>query len=266
MKATPREAATLVLMRERAPGPPEVLMVQRHAKDVFAAGAFVFPGGVLEEADCAPGSVALSERLSAAEAHRRLGSAEPPERALGYFLAALRETFEEVGVLLARTEAGEPWRPAPEEAPALRETRKALREGRIDFGQWLRGRALRPATDALVYFAHWITPEGRPMRFDTRFFLARAEPDVPVEPDQEEIVACRWITPADALAAYHDQSMRMVNATARNLELLARFASTDAALQGLKSLDVRPIRPKLVPQPEGGFRIVHPWDPEYDAI
>ena len=128
MTDTPRESATLVLMRDRGSGAPEVLMVQRHANDAFAGGAFVFPGGVLEESDCAPESLALSEGLSPEAARAALGSVESGGRALGFYLAAIRETFEEVGVLLARTAAGDPWRPSPEQAEPLRRARSELRE------------------------------------------------------------------------------------------------------------------------------------------
>jgi 8-oxo-dGTP pyrophosphatase MutT (NUDIX family) len=240
-------------------------MVQRHAEDAFAAGAFVFPGGVLEEADSGAESLALSTAFSPAQARAALGTVDSPERALGFYLAAIRETFEEVGVLLARTAAGELWQPHPGKEPTWRAVRAALREGRLGFAEWLGREGLRPAADALVYFAHWITPEGRPKRFDTRFFLASVDGRVPVKPDQAEIVGYRWIAPAEAVAAYHHGTMRMVNVTVKNLELLAGFDGVQAALAGLRNRAVRPIRPKLVPLSDGGVRIVHPWEPGYDA-
>jgi len=265
MSIEPREAATLVLMRDRHGAQPEVLMVQRHGQDVFAAGAFVFPGGVLEESDWSPEAIRLSDRLSTSQAHATLATVPEPDRALGFYLAAIRETFEEVGVLLARSESGEPWNPAAFPPERLRETRDALREGRLSFSGWLRDSRLRPAIESLVYFAHWVTPVGRPKRFDTRFFLSSAEEGIAVEPDQTEIVAYRWITPADAIAAYEQKTMRMVNATVKNLELLAEFGSVQEALAALRRRAVRAIRPRLVPLPDGGVRILLPWDPGYES-
>jgi 8-oxo-dGTP pyrophosphatase MutT (NUDIX family) len=188
-----------------------------------------------------------------------------PARALAFYVAAIRETFEEVGVLLARP--GGAGAAVTEAVPArrLREARADLRDGRLPFGEWLRRMNLRPAVESLVYFAHWVTPVGRPKRFDTRFFLARVDDDPVVEPDQKEIVGYRWIAPGDAVEAYEQKTMQMVNATVKNLELLAGFNSVGEARDALRQRPVSAIRPKLVPLPDGGVRILHPWDPEYDS-
>jgi 8-oxo-dGTP pyrophosphatase MutT (NUDIX family) len=186
-----------------------------------------------------------------------------PERALGYYLAAIRETFEEVGILLAKARSGAA--ATPLDATALRAGREAVRGGKGAFWSWLRECGLRPAVEDLAYFAHWITPAGRPKRFDTRFFLAPVSPHVRPEPDQEEIVNCVWIAPAGAIAAERGQRMRMVNATVKNLELLAEFGSTSEALAGLGNRAVPTIMPKLVPQGDG-YRIVHPWEPGYESV
>ena len=263
MIAVPREAATLVLMRDRPGDAPEVLMVQRHGQDAFAAGAYVFPGGVLESEDWSPQALSLCEGLSPESAAARLSLVEKPERALGYYLAAIRETFEEIGILLVKPRPGAA-APEPGEG-ALRVGREAVRGGKGAFWGWLRECGLRPAVENLAYFAHWITPAGRPKRFDTRFFLAPVPSDARPEPDLEEIVDCLWITPAEAIAAERGKRMRMLNATVKNLEVLAEFASTAEALESLGRCEVPAILPKLVPQGDG-YRVVLPWEPGYDLV
>jgi len=256
VSAVPREASTLVLMRD--PG-AEVLMVQRHGQDSFAGGAYVFPGGVLEDADCSDPALALCGPEAIHHAAARLGLEGEPERALGYYLAAIRETFEEIGVLLAKPSSGSRG-PDPETLQAARN--RAQGDARA-FWSWLEGSGLRPAVEDLTYFAHWITPAARPKRFDTRFFLASAPRDIHAEPDRKEIVDWRWIAPFDAMEAERAGRMRMVNATVKNLELLSEFGSAAEAREGLRKREVAAILPKLVPQGEG-YRIVHPWEPGYD--
>jgi 8-oxo-dGTP pyrophosphatase MutT (NUDIX family) len=261
----PRESATLVLMRERPGAAPEVLLVRRHGRNAVAAGAFVFPGGLLEQQDYAGDALALSACLDPDEAARILGTALSRERALGHFMAAIRETFEEVGILLARDRLGRPWRPKADEAADLNAARAAMRAGRFTFAQWLEQRGLRPAVGDLAYFAHWITPQAMARRFDTRFFLAEVDADASAEPDQTEVVECRWIAASDALAAYRDRTMQMVNATVKNLELIAEFSSAAEAREHLRERRITAIMPKAVPQGDG-FRIVNPWEAGYDAL
>ena len=264
----PRAAATLVLMRERTDGypRPELLMVRRNSRDTFAAGAYVFPGGALEQADSAQRSMNLAHGLSPEEAKRMLESESSADKALGYFVAAIRETFEEVGVLLAKSEEGQRWYPDDADRIEAEKARIEMRDGRINFADWVAARGLRLATDDLTYFAHWVTPEGRPKRFDTRFFLAEAAPGHYVRPDQREIVGHRWLTAREALDEEKAGKIKMVSVTVKNLELLETFASTDAAISELRNRRVPLVRPKLIPLADGGERAVHPWEPEYDAL
>jgi 8-oxo-dGTP pyrophosphatase MutT (NUDIX family) len=258
--AVPRAAATVVLMRDRPGAPPQVLMVRRHGGDSFAADAYVFPGGVLEAEDRSTEALALTAAL-APDATSRLNLEAEPQLALAFHLAAIRETFEEVGILLARPAAGAAFPDAAE----LRSVRGAMQKGRAPFWAWLRERGLRPAVEDLTYFAHWITPAARPKRFDTRFFLAAAGDEANPEPDREEIVECLWISPAEAVAAERDGRMHMINATVKNLELLSGFSRAAEAVEVLRRRDVPTILPKLVPQGDG-YRIVHPWEPGYDLV
>ena len=240
-------------------------MLQRHAEDKFAAGAYVFPGGVMETSDYAPRALALSP-ISAGQAGQALPDVPLAEKALGFFIAAIRETFEEAGILLARTPAGGRWQPTPGELPAVREARRALHEGRLDFVDWVHGQGLRLATDEFQYFAHWITPEGRPIRFDARFFAIEVGPDVTAEADQREVEAPIWVTPAEALERFKRKEVNLVGATRANLGLLARYASTREALAALQQRTVEAIMPKLKTNPDGSVTPVFPWDPQYQTL
>jgi len=261
--AVPREAATVVLMRDReADGLPEVLMLQRHARDAFSANAYVFPGGMLEPADHSPLAVALSPGLTVAEAHRRMPDVQPPEKALGYAVAAIRETFEEARVLLARPAGGGT---APVPGGGLTAAREALHAGELTFLDWIADRGLCLTPEKLVYFAHWITPEANPIRFTARFFITAAPPGAEAQSDQREVTRHVWLTPAEALRRYEAGRIKLVNATLKNLEWLATFASTDAALAGLSTHTVRTILPKHVTLPDGSSKTLLPGDPGYDA-
>jgi 8-oxo-dGTP pyrophosphatase MutT (NUDIX family) len=175
--ATPRAASTILLLRDGPTG-LEVFMVVRHHEIDFASGALVFPGGRMEAAD------AELAREGAPFADGLDGTA----RALR--IAAIREAFEECGVLLAR--------PAGEERFVPAERASALDRSAPFAGLMARERLL-PATDALVPFARWITPAFLPKRFDTHFFLALAPPDHALAHDGRETVDSLWIAPRDAL-------------------------------------------------------------------
>ena len=262
----PRKSATTVLMRDRPQvGKPEILMVQRHARDAFAAGAYVFPGGVMEEDDTGPRAAGISGGVTPAEARALLATHEPAGVALGYFVTSIRETFEEVGVLLAKTASGSPWSEGGIDPGDVRDARRAMQKGTLNFVDWIASQGLRLATGDMTYFAHWITPEGRPKRFDARFFLVRVSDEQMADPDRREIVDFRWYTPREALDEAAAGTIWMVNATSINLDLLKRFSSTEEAIEELRKREVRAVLPKLIPNNEGGFRILHPWDAEYDS-
>lgn len=263
---TPRPAATLVLMRDGAAGhAPQVLMVERHAAADFAPSAFVFPGGALEDADRGAAASRLSPGLTAAQAGLALGDAAGDADALGYYVAALRETFEESGILLAR-EAGAP--PGPVAAQfqvPLAQARERINRGELGFLDWVAAQGWVLSTERLVYFAHWVTPEAVPKRFDTRFFLAPAPPGAEALHDTREVVAHRWLTAAEALEAHGAGRIHMIEPTVKNLERIAAYPSIGAALQDLRGRPVPRIMPKLVMNAEGRRVIVFPWDPDYET-
>ena len=240
----PWPAASLVLLRDGPEG-VETLLIRRPESSRFAAGDFVFPGGRVEPADRSADATAWCAGVEPAAAAERLGLDDPAE-ALGYWVAAIRETFEEVGVLLAEPAAGG----LPLDAARLADWRSACRGDERAFWRMLREEGLRLAADRLVYFAHWITPEERPLRFDTRFFAAPMPPGQEAVADGREIVAVRWLRPADALAAQARGEISLRLPTMRNLALFEGAATVAEALARLRDRPVATVRPRL-PAPGG---------------
>lgn len=241
-------------------------MLQRHAKDKFAAGAYVFPGGMLEDHDYNDAALELSPRLTVAQAHSMMPDVSSPEKAPGFFIAAIRETFEESGILLARTGNGDPWHPAPDQTQHIRKARNELHDSEFDFNGWVGGMGLSLATEDFHYFAHWITPEIRPIRFDARFFVIEVNRGLKAEADQREVQNPVWVTPAEALAMHRNNEVTLLGATLRNLELLSTFPTATAAIEGLRSRIVEAILPKLKKQDDGSMSPVYPWDSEYQSL
>ena len=233
----PVPAATLVLLRDRPGGGFDILLMQRHAKSKFAAGDFVFPGGKLTREDNPPDAIRWCTGLDAATAAKTLALADT-ELALSHWIGVIRETFEEVGVLLATSATGGPLRVEP---AALSACRQACQADNRAFWELVKREDLRLATDRLVYFAHWITPEGNPLRFDTRFFAAPMPADQTPTGDDKEVTDLRWLSPAEALDAQQRGEISLRNPTVRNLML---FAEARSAADGTR-------------------RILMPGDPEY---
>lgn len=255
--SAPRPAATLVLLRDRPGGGVETLLLERPRAARFAGGAFVFPGGKVEPDDASGDVATWCDGPSPEEAARRLGAEPGAPPALAYWVAAIREAFEEAGVLLARGPDGAPVDPA---APRFVAHRRACQGSPAAFWQMIRAEGLRLATDRLVYFAHWITPEEHPVRFDTRFFAAAMPAGQVATADAGEIVALRWLAPAEALAARERGALPLRVPTARTLALLEGAGSTAEALARLAAVRPTPIRPRLVTD-GGQSRVVLPGEP-----
>lgn len=241
----PRPSATVLLARDGAAA-PEVLLLRRHGRSGFAADAWVFPGGVVDAADRDLSVVDRLDGPTPSEWAARLGLDDPAE-AVGYVVAALREAFEETGILLARDASG-----APVAADAALEVaRRALLADVIAMREVIVGQDLRLAGDGLAYVAHWITPEAEPRRYDTRFFLARAEPDAVCVPHQEEMTDSVWITAADAVRHFEDGGLRLLPPTIHTLRRLVGLASVDAIFARLGDAPVPAIMPAMRPHPDG---------------
>jgi len=243
--APPRPAATVVLMRE-AEGPPEVLLLRRSRRSGFVPGAYVFPGGRVDASDAAPEVVARLDGLDGDRAARRLDlpDGEPP--ALAYYLAAIREAFEETGILVG-TRAGDGGPPATAaEDAAVDALRDDLMEDRRSFAAVLAAMGARLDGGAMEYLAHWITPVAEPRRYDTRFFAARVPRGSRAIVDRREMTDALWISPSAALRRHGQDSLPMIFPTIKTLEQLARYSTTEEALREIGSTPVRTILPRLV--------------------
>jgi len=259
-----RAAATVVLLRDRPDAPYEFLLMRRGRNQAFMGGAFVFPGGTLDESDLNPELTACVAGFSATDAKRLLQEDDLPEPvAFGLFMAAIRETFEEAGVLLARNERGGHVNPAvPETAARLDTCRGELHERRLTLAELARRENLLLAPDLLKPYAHWITPEIEGRRFDTRFFLARLpERQVPVH-DQMELTESRWLDAATALAEHAAGRIVLMPPTLKTVEELLGFSDTESLFPAARVRQIRTILPNFF-QAKDGFGIRLPTDSEY---
>jgi len=262
-----RPAATVMLVRDvpESGGRTrlEVLMVRRNLRSDFVGGAYVFPGGAVDPHDGGPEAEALCAGRSDAEASALLGLSAG---GLAYWVAVVRETFEEAGLLLAgRPEGPELLAGAPDEEARFATERAAVNAGRRRFLDLCRDEGLRLAVGDVHYFAHWITPRGAPRRYDTRFFVAAAPHGQIAAHSAGETIAEVWISPDDALARHRAGEIEIIFPTIRNLQVIGRFATSAELLEAaaLASSAVPAIEPRVVPD-GNGMRIVLPGDPAYE--
>jgi len=249
MPAAPRPAATILLMRDGGTG-LEVLLMRRGRTAGFVPGAYVFPGGRVDRSDAEPHVVEHLDGLDADAAARRLELPDGDPPALAYYLAALREAFEETGILVARQADGTDPPTAATDA-AVDALRDDLMEGRVSFADALDRIGCRLDGGAVEYMAHWITPEVEPRRYDTRFFAAKVPGHAEAVADAREMTDAVWLPPSRALARFHEGSLPMVFPTIRTLLDLSDFRSVDAVLAHLRTLRIPTIMPRLVVTPTG---------------
>lgn len=248
-----RSSAAVVLARTAAPL-PELLLVRRHANTAFGA-SHVFPGGVVDTDDervdefCDGPDEPAASRILGVDAG-----------GLAYFSAAIRELFEETGILLARRPGG-----APLSVAELAAERQALNEGRLGWRSFLDAAGLRLACDTLRYFAYWVTPREYAKRFSARFFLAALPPGQEASECGGEITGVRWTSARQALVDAEDGRILLPRPTAANLGQLSELATVDAMLEwsrGREADGVERIRPAWVAV-DGERRVVLPGDPNY---
>jgi len=260
----PLDSATVILVRDSSQGQYKVLLMRRHRDQGFMGGAFVFPGGRLDEGDCDPDLIRYTRGFTAAEAKRRLQAPDlPEEKALGLFFAALRETFEEAGVLLGHDQAGRPIDfQAGETAGRFAAYRLQLHQNQLSLRGLAEVENLQYALDLLVPYAHWITPEVEARRFSTRFFLARnPEGQLPFH-DTIEMTKSQWVTPSEALALHQASNILLMPPTLKTIEELNKSESVDQLLSAARSRRIRTILPQAFVAGDG-FGVKLPHDPEY---
>jgi 8-oxo-dGTP pyrophosphatase MutT (NUDIX family) len=228
-----------MLVRERDRAGLEVFMMRRTTKAAFAGGMYVFPGGAVDAEDSS------------------------------YEVAAIRECFEEAGVLLARSPAGDIIRL---DDPTLNERftsyRHDVHAGRRSMTSVLETEKLMPMVDQLRWVSHWVTPFGEVRRFDTRFYVTAMPPDQAPLHDDLETVDSLWVTPGDALIRARRGDLLMLPPTVVNLEFLADHGSVDETLRAVPQVNTPPrILPKVRWGHDGRIEaLLMPGDPGYDDI
>lgn len=254
-----RAAASLIVLRDSPEG-PQVLMLRRAERPGDQnSGAAVFPGGLLDDSD--RGHYQRCDGLDDATASARLGL---PEHGLHYAVAAVRECFEEAGLLFAHDAHGVPLQLDGHDAQALTELRRALHANEIGMDAVCERLGVRLAMGELAYHSHWITPLGMPKIFDTRFFVARAPQGQQALHDSREVVELLWLRPAEVLDKV--RGFKLLNVTERTLQQLAGFASVQAALDAARAqTQVPTIRPRLATGPRGRV-VVNPGDWAYAEV
>jgi 8-oxo-dGTP pyrophosphatase MutT (NUDIX family) len=228
-----RPASTVVLLRDAEDG-PEILLMRRHRASGFVPGAWVFPGGRVDPGDSGP---PLFERVRGLPAR--------PEPRAGFWVAAVRELFEETGVLLARDRSGA-WAPDAASSGRVAGLRKDLMAGIATLLDVLAADDLVMDASGTVHVAHWITPVVEPRRYDTHFFAAALPPGRQATLDGRELTHALWLSPAAALERFAQGDLPMVFPTVKTLQSLRGFRSADHALDALRDRDVPPLLPRIV--------------------
>ena len=263
MVAIPKQAATVILLREGAPQSFEVFLLKRHEKSSFMGGNYVYPGGRVDRNDGNAEICSYCKGLTPDEAHQILGGSIPPDESLAHWVAGIRELFEEAGVLFAYDLLGNPFilqNPIKQE-----HYRDLLQKGKLTLCQLAQEEKLLFTLDPLCYYAHWITPEARSERFDTRFFLARHPIGQEATHDQKETTAGIWLTPQKALEENLKGDVILSPPTLKTLEDLSRFKNIDDVINFVKRNEIRPILPILT-KISGEPLLLFPWDPEYEMF
>src|ERR1700733_943219 len=250
----PRPASTILLLRDGPDSEIEVFMMVRHYEIDFNSGALVFPGGSVDASD-----KEIIERPELYSGGEGLDAA-----ALSFRIAAIRETFEESGILLARPLGSATLVDARRAAEIEAEHRAALCEGKTSFPKVLTESGVALALDELVPYAHWITPEGMPKRFDTWFFLALAPPEQAGAHDGKESTDSIWVSAREALEGGESGRFKLPFPTTRNLIRLGKQPSVRVALEecrGRQVVTVMPVMTKL----NGGRQLRIPREAGYDG-
>jgi 8-oxo-dGTP pyrophosphatase MutT (NUDIX family) len=260
----PRPASTILLLRDsvgtkggvddKGRDEIEVFMMVRHYEIDFNSGALVFPGGSVDKGDkeiiANPALYSGGEGLDA--------------NSLSFRIAAIRETFEESGILLARPRGSKTLVDAKRAGEIEAAHRAALCEGKTTFAKILADNAMSLALDQLIPYAHWITPEGMPKRFDTWFFLAAAPPEQAGHHDGKESTDSIWVSPREALEGGESGRFKLPFPTTRNLIRLGKQRCVKAALddaRGRPIVTVMPVMTRL----NGGRQLRIPLEAGYDG-
>jgi 8-oxo-dGTP pyrophosphatase MutT (NUDIX family) len=259
-------AATVMLLRDGVAG-PEVFMLRRTLSAAFARGQYVFPGGKVDDADHGDAFEPICEGLDDDDvASARMGMASG---GLAWLVAAIRECFEEAGVLLARRRDDDHVIrfSDPEVAERFNVARHAVHDGERSLTDLCVAEDLVLLTDRIHLVDHWVTPMGERRRFDTRFFVAAAPLEQEPLHDDKETIASLWVRPADALEMWRAGELQMFPPTVAALEFLLPHTDVDAAVAAAAAVGIPPvITPRIVLDESGRITgIRRPGDPDYDV-
>lgn len=262
-----KPAATVLLVRDADAGGVEVFMLRRTFNAAFASGMFVFPGGKVDDVDGVDEIAELCDGLTDSHASSLLGIANG---GLAYWVACIRECFEEAGVLLARHEStGDVVRFDDEDtAKRFEAERENIHDGSVALLDLCKREGLRLTTDDIHYVSHWITPMGEKRRFDTRFFIARAPQAQEPLHDDGETIESFWISPQEAMERAHEKDLMLMPPTKANIEFLLPFKTADEVLAAAAKVGTpQTILPKLKIDSDGRVMgIAMPGDPDYAAL
>jgi 8-oxo-dGTP pyrophosphatase MutT (NUDIX family) len=262
----PKKAATVILLRESKPEGFEVFLLKRHEKSSFMGGNYVYPGGRVDREDGSSEMCSFAKGITREEACHLLGGSLPSDESIAYWIAGVRELFEEAGILLAYDQLGNPFISGkPDAQEKAQGYRQRMGKGKLTICQLAQEENLFWALDQLHYYAHWITPEARSERFDTRFFLALHPEGQVASHDQRETTVGIWLTPRKALEENLKGEVILSPPTLKTIEDLSRFKSIGDLFTSLKKKDIRPVLPVLTKVSEEAV-ILFPWDPDYELF
>lgn len=223
--AIPQPASTVVLLRPDQSNGFEVYLNRRPDKMDTYAGVYVFPGGRVEESDCSASMIGLTRGVTPIEAQQRLGVELPPEVCLGYWVAAARELFEEVGIHFFLNQNESSHLSDLQLVQRVAGQRSGLQRGEIAFADLLRSERLCCDLARLTYFFHRVTPEHYHVRFDTRFYLAALPAGQMPLDASEEVSESLWLSPQLALECYEGGNFPMMPPTLMVLRTLCSHGS-----------------------------------------
>jgi 8-oxo-dGTP pyrophosphatase MutT (NUDIX family) len=254
-----RAASTVVLLRRSTP--VEVFLVRRHHEIAFMGGAHVFPGGRVEQSDVVDDPHLICDGIDAAA--RRISDVSAAA-AIAFHVAAIRELFEEAGILLARRDGVL----VPIDgalSTRFGQYRMALATGDISLVEMAEREGLRLALDALAYFAHWVTPEIEARRFDTRFFAAVTPDNQIATHDAAEVTDGQWMTPDAAIARCRAGEIALPPPTWTTLRAIGRHRTVDEVMQWARPCTVARVQPSVIQR--GDTRVILlPGDPACAAV
>jgi 8-oxo-dGTP pyrophosphatase MutT (NUDIX family) len=225
--AEAKQAATVILLRPAQPRGMEVLLTRRPDEMAFLGGMYCFPGGTMQSEDFSSAILRRCHGLSPISARKIIGAHFSPQEALGLWVAAIRELFEEIGILLAITADGSIAAMARNRNRSLAEKHTTLIARRLSFSALLEAENLYCDTTRLAYFSHWRTPSQFKVRFDTRFFLASVPAEHSPLAASPEVADSLWLTPDHALQRFAQGTLPMIFPTFASLRTLADFDSLE---------------------------------------